>query len=882
MNFFRRGPTSHANTLQETLMGLVKEATDGQSPQLNIEPTIKILEYTVSIESSAEVIYAITESIDQGSGQSLTVLKCLKIIYLCMKTSESFCKALKSFTPEIQTITLITFGNPRDPNRTLVHTTATQIYRYLLNRGNLPDPKTLSLENFRIPDIRPKPQASKQPSQQDVHPQNRPNFVTAQQKRKENNNDNEFSPRLPAAFGGAPRVSGGRKMESLLSFDDDEDEDENSEQNDAFDAGYERPHFPAAFGGTSTQDKQSDELLLSFDDEEADVINDKDDMSKQRNKPFSAQTEQEKRRKEFMFSFEDDTKSDEDHAQFKNEDDDQNDLSLLDDFEPNNENTAGFEKIDDGDTFDPFSNIQNIKKPDEKQVDTNKESTTKSASNDDDLIFDPFENLSKQSNPTQNKGKFSISSQPNASVSSKDDIFDPFGSSQMKNDEKPSHQNSTKINSRSSQSDVLLDIFENTDNKSEPQKVVSTSSKNDDFFNPFENLSKQKTATPTKTSPLSSHNDDLLDSLGSKPVSSSHASQNNDTFDPFGNMSKPNNSPKANSRSSQNDLLNSIGSQDNNTFDPFGNMSKLNNTQKINSRSSQNDLFGSFDSQNKTTNSQNNDTFDPFANISKPNNAPKINSCSSQNDLLNSIGSQGNDTFDPFANVSKPSNAANSQNNLFDPFSNTSTSSPSKLAPKATSHSSQYNDTFDPFANASKPNNAPKINSRSSHNDLLDSFDSLSKAAPASSQSNDTFDPFANIAKPNNSPKVSAQDNDTFDPFANISKPNNAQNKSTSSTSQQNNDTFDPFANIAKPNNTQRISSRSSQNDFFGSIDSQSKTNAHDNDTFDPFANISKPNNSPKVSAQDNDTFDPFANVSQGNNSTQKSNSNLDDLINLF
>jgi hypothetical protein len=167
---------------------------------------------------------AVTELMDHLSDRALAVLKCLKIIYVCLKLSpQTFQPAAQAFAPEIQTICLLSFDSPQEPLRDLIHQLANCIYLAVFQRGQLPSADEIGVV---MPDQqRPPARKRVRPSE----PEDLIGFGTSKEKVDED------KPRVPAAFSGGrvnvEELLAARKgfkqetgeTESLLSFDDDED-----------------------------------------------------------------------------------------------------------------------------------------------------------------------------------------------------------------------------------------------------------------------------------------------------------------------------------------------------------------------------------------------------------------------------------------------------------------------------------------------------------------------------------------------------------------------------------------------------------------------------------------------------------------------------------
>ena len=144
--FFQK-PQTKKKSVQELVMAEVSHAIDGHGPQLNGQSVKKLVHFCSSVEKSAEVMSAICEVMDKKCGTSLPVLKCLKLVFVCLtQAQQAFLPAAQAFAPEIETLVLLSFGVVKDPYRDVIHKTAADIYRFLLNHGELPSGEALSMK----------------------------------------------------------------------------------------------------------------------------------------------------------------------------------------------------------------------------------------------------------------------------------------------------------------------------------------------------------------------------------------------------------------------------------------------------------------------------------------------------------------------------------------------------------------------------------------------------------------------------------------------------------------------------------------------------------------------------------------------------------------
>ena len=133
-------------TLEETLIALISRATNGQSSKISFSYIKHILTFTNSNEKITELIPAIFKVIDTKSDDSTIVLKCLKIVYICILSSNGFTSIMRNFLPEIQSLALLSFNNAKDPNMKQIHNISKNIYLYLINSSDLPSPESLNVE----------------------------------------------------------------------------------------------------------------------------------------------------------------------------------------------------------------------------------------------------------------------------------------------------------------------------------------------------------------------------------------------------------------------------------------------------------------------------------------------------------------------------------------------------------------------------------------------------------------------------------------------------------------------------------------------------------------------------------------------------------------
>jgi len=233
-------------SVQDALKEIMIRATDSPGSDVPVAELRQIIPYTRSVESSAEIMSAVADAIDHKCDSVPAVLKCLKIIYICLISSpEAFHRAASAFVPEIATTLLLTFNGAIDVESDLVRLTVIGICKFLTNRGELPSPASLSLENIvqsiqsaKASEPRREPPKRQAPKQEVSNAVVKP--------------EDDQKPRVPAAFVGGSRstpiVKPGGDGESLLPTSDGFVESGVQQQEDIFglfvDSIPERPKNP--------------------------------------------------------------------------------------------------------------------------------------------------------------------------------------------------------------------------------------------------------------------------------------------------------------------------------------------------------------------------------------------------------------------------------------------------------------------------------------------------------------------------------------------------------------------------------------------------------------------------------------------------------------
>lgn len=797
--FFQK-PQAKKKSTREVVLAEVTNAVEGHSPQLHSQSVKKLVRFCNSVENSAEVMSAICEVMDKRCNASLPVLKCLKLVYICLTQAQTtFLPAAQAFAPEIETVALLSFGIVKDPYRDVIHKTATGLYKFLLNRGELPSAEALSLSTPKVsarPQQRPQPQQKPQPKpQEDLI-----GFAGGPEQDK---------PRVPAAFAGGRRTAeeivaakGTGEAESLLTFDDDDRQ--------AFDS------FGGSHGG-ETED------LIGFGTFADDV------PAKPSQPPKSSGS---------LFG---------EFEEFAGDDLGQGNegvFSLLGDDDDAELPETGVDG-EDGETFDPFSQVQmksgNAPKPVEQAK------IEASGDEDDGELFDPFAGLpSKGSKPSSQENLFSPF-QGQAQGSTGGEVFDPFGAAGA-----PIQQ--TKIDASGDESVDDADDFDpfgaakaQPASKGSANPFVSPTQGSTGGTNPF--VSGQPAAKSTS-------NNNLFDPFGAATNQNNQASgekqQQDDVFDPFGAAS-----------ANQNNQASGEKQQQDNVFDPFG--------AQPSNRPPKSGSFETLTTQPSSQGAVAMGLFDdePAAPAPKP--------------VAKASAPADEGEFDPFADfaakskapapeqVKKPAPAVRKNQGpqpAFNPFAQ------AKAKPKAQPQPSKNDDVFDPFGAIQQPVGP----SKSSSSGLMDAFDAPKSTSSGGGSTGGVFDPFGAGSTGSAS---GSQSGGVFDPFGAIQPQQNQPPKTGSSGG-----LFDPFgAGTAAPPKPQAAS--------------QPK---EDGGLFDPFAGLQQqPQKSAPLGtgsaggqAPASDVFDPFAQLpaapqAPGKNQPRpqpqpqpKSSSSKDTLLDLF
>ena len=97
-------------TKQQKIQHMVRQMTDGSSPNINPKYLPNLYQITNSIDDCGEIISAIVNSIDHNCDSPIVILKLLKLVYLFLiHNHETCCPAVQAFTPELQTLLHLSF-----------------------------------------------------------------------------------------------------------------------------------------------------------------------------------------------------------------------------------------------------------------------------------------------------------------------------------------------------------------------------------------------------------------------------------------------------------------------------------------------------------------------------------------------------------------------------------------------------------------------------------------------------------------------------------------------------------------------------------------------------------------------------------------------------
>ncbi|KAH0788502.1 hypothetical protein GPJ56_007558 [Histomonas meleagridis] len=126
----------------------IKKTIDDISAQnSNLSSINSLLKIADNAEKCQFIVTHIINTIDNFGNDDSVVYRCLKVLYTCLELAhDKFLSYAQSFIPEIESISLLSFGGSKSKYRNEIHILANSIYNHLVSNSQLVLPSTLGLE----------------------------------------------------------------------------------------------------------------------------------------------------------------------------------------------------------------------------------------------------------------------------------------------------------------------------------------------------------------------------------------------------------------------------------------------------------------------------------------------------------------------------------------------------------------------------------------------------------------------------------------------------------------------------------------------------------------------------------------------------------------